>query len=168
VISAAKQFVRTAFQNPIGYVKAARFCPRHCMQGHQKHCSYNNPPPSEVIRVCALAHPDLAIEIVANRRARCACLEEFVLRLHAGGKSFRTRIVPSGEWTGWLGFALRITTPSARASVFITEWRGSVRRTQTYRQHAPRSQQKLGRESMSERRKNKNGRRCTNSPEREM
>src|SRR6516165_9112634 len=28
-------------------------------------CSYNNPPPSEVIGVAALAHPDLVIEIVA-------------------------------------------------------------------------------------------------------
>ena len=30
-----------------------------------KHCSYNNPPPSEVIGVAALAHADLVIEIVA-------------------------------------------------------------------------------------------------------
>lgn len=30
-----------------------------------KHCSYNNPPPSEVIGVAALAAPDLATEIVA-------------------------------------------------------------------------------------------------------
>ena len=37
------------------------FFARHC----PKHCSYNNPPPSEVIGVAALAHPDLAIEIVA-------------------------------------------------------------------------------------------------------
>jgi enamine deaminase RidA (YjgF/YER057c/UK114 family) len=29
------------------------------------HCSYNNPPPSEVIGIAALAHPDLVIEIVA-------------------------------------------------------------------------------------------------------
>ena len=28
-------------------------------------CSYNNPPPSEVIGVAALAHPELVIEIVA-------------------------------------------------------------------------------------------------------
>src|SRR5262249_24950154 len=33
----------------------------HC----PKHCSYNTPPPSEVIGVSALAHPDLIIEIVA-------------------------------------------------------------------------------------------------------
>ncbi|MEI9407386.1 RidA family protein [Mesorhizobium salmacidum] len=32
---------------------------------YPKHCSYNNPPPSEVIGVAALAHPDLVIEIVA-------------------------------------------------------------------------------------------------------
>jgi enamine deaminase RidA (YjgF/YER057c/UK114 family) len=37
------------------------FFARHC----PKHCSYNNPPPSEVIGVAALAHPDLVIEIVA-------------------------------------------------------------------------------------------------------
>ena len=30
-----------------------------------KHCSYNNPPPSEVIGVAALAQPDIVIEIVA-------------------------------------------------------------------------------------------------------
>jgi enamine deaminase RidA (YjgF/YER057c/UK114 family) len=30
-----------------------------------KHCSYNNPPPSEVIGVAALAHPDLVVQIVA-------------------------------------------------------------------------------------------------------
>jgi hypothetical protein len=34
---------------------------QHC----PKHCSYNNPPPSEVIGVAALAHPDLVIELVA-------------------------------------------------------------------------------------------------------
>ncbi|TKB15304.1 MAG: RidA family protein, partial [Mesorhizobium sp.] len=33
----------------------------HC----PKHCSYNNPPPSEVIGVAALAQSDLVIEIVA-------------------------------------------------------------------------------------------------------
>ena len=33
----------------------------HC----PKHCSYNNPPPSEVIGVAALAHPDLVVETVA-------------------------------------------------------------------------------------------------------
>ena len=33
----------------------------HC----PKHCSYNNPPPSELIGVAALAHPDLVVEIVA-------------------------------------------------------------------------------------------------------
>ncbi|MER8593356.1 RidA family protein [Mesorhizobium sp. M1182] len=33
----------------------------HC----PKHCSYNNPPPSEIIGVAALAQPDLVIEIVA-------------------------------------------------------------------------------------------------------
>ncbi|MCA0047129.1 RidA family protein [Mesorhizobium sp. B283B1A] len=37
------------------------FFAEHC----PKHCSYNNPPPSEVIGVVALAHPDLVIEIVA-------------------------------------------------------------------------------------------------------
>jgi enamine deaminase RidA (YjgF/YER057c/UK114 family) len=37
------------------------FFAQHC----PKHCSYNNPPPSEVIGVAALAHPDLVIEIVA-------------------------------------------------------------------------------------------------------
>ena len=37
------------------------FFARHC----PKHCSTNNPPPSEVIGVTALAHPDLVIEIVA-------------------------------------------------------------------------------------------------------
>jgi enamine deaminase RidA (YjgF/YER057c/UK114 family) len=37
------------------------FFAEHC----PKHCSYNNPPPSEVIGVAALAHPDLVVEIVA-------------------------------------------------------------------------------------------------------
>jgi enamine deaminase RidA (YjgF/YER057c/UK114 family) len=37
------------------------FFAQHC----PKHCSYNNPPPSEVIGVAALAQPDLVIEIVA-------------------------------------------------------------------------------------------------------
>src|SRR5438445_7958777 len=37
------------------------FFEEHC----PKHCSYNNPPPSEVIGISALAHPDLVIEIVA-------------------------------------------------------------------------------------------------------
>jgi enamine deaminase RidA (YjgF/YER057c/UK114 family) len=37
------------------------FFAQHC----PKLCSYNNPPPSEVIGVAALAHPDLVIEIVA-------------------------------------------------------------------------------------------------------
>ena len=37
------------------------FFARHC----PKHCSYNNPPPSEVIGVAALAQADLVIEIVA-------------------------------------------------------------------------------------------------------
>jgi enamine deaminase RidA (YjgF/YER057c/UK114 family) len=37
------------------------FFAEHC----PKHCSCNNPPPSEVIGVAALAHPDLVIEIVA-------------------------------------------------------------------------------------------------------
>jgi enamine deaminase RidA (YjgF/YER057c/UK114 family) len=37
------------------------FFAEHC----PKHCSYNNPPPSEVIGVAALAHPDFVIEIVA-------------------------------------------------------------------------------------------------------
>ena len=37
------------------------FFAEHC----PKHCSYNNPPPSEIIGVAALAHPDLVIEIVA-------------------------------------------------------------------------------------------------------
>ena len=37
------------------------FFAAHC----PKHCSYNNPPPSELIGVAALAHPDLVIEIVA-------------------------------------------------------------------------------------------------------
>jgi enamine deaminase RidA (YjgF/YER057c/UK114 family) len=37
------------------------FFAQHC----PKLCSTNNPPPSEVIGVAALAHPDLVIEIVA-------------------------------------------------------------------------------------------------------
>jgi enamine deaminase RidA (YjgF/YER057c/UK114 family) len=37
------------------------FFAEHCL----KHCSYNNPPPSAVIGVAALAHPDLVVEIVA-------------------------------------------------------------------------------------------------------
>jgi enamine deaminase RidA (YjgF/YER057c/UK114 family) len=37
------------------------FFAAHC----PKHCSYNNPPPSEVIGVAALAQPDIVIEIVA-------------------------------------------------------------------------------------------------------
>ena len=37
------------------------FFAQHC----PKHCSYNNPPPSELIGVAALAHPNLAVEIVA-------------------------------------------------------------------------------------------------------
>jgi hypothetical protein len=37
------------------------FFAEHC----PKHCSYNNPPPSEIRSVAALAHPDLVIEIVA-------------------------------------------------------------------------------------------------------
>jgi len=37
------------------------FFAQHC----PKHCSYNNPPPSEVIGITALAAPDLVIEIVA-------------------------------------------------------------------------------------------------------
>jgi enamine deaminase RidA (YjgF/YER057c/UK114 family) len=37
------------------------FFAEHC----PKHCSYNNPPPSEVIGVAALAQPDLVIELVA-------------------------------------------------------------------------------------------------------
>jgi len=37
------------------------FFAKHC----PKHCSYNNPPPSELIGVAALAHPDLVVEIVA-------------------------------------------------------------------------------------------------------
>jgi enamine deaminase RidA (YjgF/YER057c/UK114 family) len=37
------------------------FFAQHC----PKHRSTNNPPPSEVIGVAALAHPDLVIEIVA-------------------------------------------------------------------------------------------------------
>jgi enamine deaminase RidA (YjgF/YER057c/UK114 family) len=37
------------------------FFAEHC----PKHCSYNNPPPSEVIGVAALAQPDIVIEIVA-------------------------------------------------------------------------------------------------------
>jgi enamine deaminase RidA (YjgF/YER057c/UK114 family) len=37
------------------------FFAEHC----PKHCSYNNPPPSEVIGVAALAQADLVIEIVA-------------------------------------------------------------------------------------------------------
>jgi enamine deaminase RidA (YjgF/YER057c/UK114 family) len=37
------------------------FFAQHC----PKHCSYNNPPPSEVIGVEALAQPDIVIEIVA-------------------------------------------------------------------------------------------------------
>ena len=30
-----------------------------------KHCSYNNPPPSELIGVATAAHPDSVVEIVA-------------------------------------------------------------------------------------------------------
>ena len=37
------------------------FFAQHC----PKHCSYNNPPPSELIGVAALAHADLVLEIVA-------------------------------------------------------------------------------------------------------
>jgi enamine deaminase RidA (YjgF/YER057c/UK114 family) len=37
------------------------FFAQHC----PKHCSDNNPPPSEVIGVAALAQPDIVIEIVA-------------------------------------------------------------------------------------------------------
>ena len=37
------------------------FFAQHC----QKHCSYNNHPPSELIGVAALAHADLVLEIVA-------------------------------------------------------------------------------------------------------
>jgi enamine deaminase RidA (YjgF/YER057c/UK114 family) len=37
------------------------FFAQHC----PKHCSYNNPPPSELIGVAALAHPDLVVEITA-------------------------------------------------------------------------------------------------------
>jgi enamine deaminase RidA (YjgF/YER057c/UK114 family) len=37
------------------------FFAQHC----PKHCSYNNPPPSELIGVAALAHTDLVVEIVA-------------------------------------------------------------------------------------------------------
>jgi enamine deaminase RidA (YjgF/YER057c/UK114 family) len=37
------------------------FFAEHC----PKHCSNNNPPPSEVIGVAALAQPDIVIEIVA-------------------------------------------------------------------------------------------------------
>jgi enamine deaminase RidA (YjgF/YER057c/UK114 family) len=40
---------------------ADAFFAEHC----PKHCSYNNPPPSEVIGVVALAQSDLVIEIVA-------------------------------------------------------------------------------------------------------
>ncbi|WP_192253885.1 RidA family protein [Mesorhizobium silamurunense] len=36
------------------------FFAEHC----PKHCSYNNPPPSEVIGVAALAQPDLVVELV--------------------------------------------------------------------------------------------------------
>jgi enamine deaminase RidA (YjgF/YER057c/UK114 family) len=38
------------------------FFAEHC----PKHCSDNNPPPSEVIGVAALAQPDIVIEIVAT------------------------------------------------------------------------------------------------------
>ncbi len=37
------------------------FFAEHC----PKHCSTNNPPPSELIGVAALAHPELVVEIVA-------------------------------------------------------------------------------------------------------
>lgn len=37
------------------------FFAEHC----PKHCSYNNPLPSEVIGVAALAQPDIVVEIVA-------------------------------------------------------------------------------------------------------
>ena len=37
------------------------FFAEHC----PKHCSYNNPPPSEVIGVAALAQTDIVVEIVA-------------------------------------------------------------------------------------------------------
>jgi enamine deaminase RidA (YjgF/YER057c/UK114 family) len=40
---------------------ADEFFAEHC----PKHCSTNNPPPSEVIGVAALAQPDIVIEIVA-------------------------------------------------------------------------------------------------------
>ena len=39
------------------------FFAEHC----PKHCSYNNPPPSEVIGVAALAQPDLVIEACCCR-----------------------------------------------------------------------------------------------------
>lgn len=37
------------------------FFAEHC----PKHCSHNNPPPSELIGVAALALPDLVVEVVA-------------------------------------------------------------------------------------------------------
>ena len=37
------------------------FFAEHC----PKHCTYNNPPPSELIGVAALAHPDFVVEIAA-------------------------------------------------------------------------------------------------------
>lgn len=37
------------------------FFAEHC----PKHCSHNNPPPSEVVGVSAFAHPDLVVSIVA-------------------------------------------------------------------------------------------------------
>jgi enamine deaminase RidA (YjgF/YER057c/UK114 family) len=37
------------------------FFAEHC----PKHCTYNNPPPSELIGVAALAHPDFVVEISA-------------------------------------------------------------------------------------------------------
>jgi enamine deaminase RidA (YjgF/YER057c/UK114 family) len=37
------------------------FFAEHC----PKHCSTNNPPPSEMIGVAALAHPNILVEIVA-------------------------------------------------------------------------------------------------------
>jgi enamine deaminase RidA (YjgF/YER057c/UK114 family) len=61
-------FVKGPFPNG-GVLSSPNYClevmdeffAEHC----PKHCSYNNPPPSEIIGVAALAQPDIVVEIVA-------------------------------------------------------------------------------------------------------
>jgi hypothetical protein len=70
VVSGAKGMVYLKGPFPDGGVLSSpnyrldaldEFFAEHC----PKHCSSNNPPPSEVIGVAALAQPDIVIEIVA-------------------------------------------------------------------------------------------------------